>query len=208
LHGLDRVLDTYRKLRYSLRPRFELEVLLQELAFLRDHVHPRDLVAQLRELKQQVLAGVGESRAPAAPDAAATAAQSATPSGADAEPGGAATEPTARALDAESVGAVSSILEERKPTLAAALKKAEEWVEEPAGTIRISFGDSFAARTVRQEAKTVAEAAEQALGRSVSVSVADRADGVDTQDSPQQGNTEDETVQMVRDVFRGQIVEE
>ena len=186
LHGLDRVLETYRKLRYSLRPRFELEVLLQELAFLRDHVHPRDLVAQLRELKQQVLAGGGELRAP---DAAAP-------------------KPTARALDAESVGAVSSILEERKPTLAAALKKAEEWVEEPPGTIRISFGDSFAARTVRQEAKTVAEAAEQALGRSVSVSVAAKANGTETQESTEQRNTEDETVQMVRDVFRGQIVEE
>jgi enoyl-CoA hydratase/carnithine racemase len=117
-------------------------------------------------------------------------------------------EPTARALDAESVGAVSSILEERKPTLAAALKKAEEWVEEPPGTIRISFGDSFAARTVRQEAKTVAEAAEQALGRSVSVAVTDREDSEEAPDGSQQSGAEDETVQMVRDVFRGQIVEE
>ncbi len=208
LHGLDTVLEVYRKLRYTLRQRFELEVLLQELAFLKEYVQPRDLVAQLQDLSRRVsqAAPNPSQGASPGPDAGSTATQAPTSTESAPEAG------TVYALDDERAAAVSAILEARKPTLAATLKKAEQLVEEPAGTIRISFADRFAAVTVRQESPLVAEALEQALGRAVSVSVLDHSEEKENAE-PDAGNHEnwesaDETVQMVREVFRGQIVEE
>ncbi|MFP4484822.1 MAG: DNA polymerase III subunit gamma/tau [Spirochaetaceae bacterium] len=227
LHGLDRILEAYRKLRYTLRPRFELEVLLQELAFLRDHVHPRDLVAELRELSRAVASGEsaggrrpgvgrkGAAAAGATPGGAGSAAGAAgTPAASEPADAGsaAAAAPTGaaapRALDDAAIATVSTILEERKPTLAATLKKADRWQEEPAGTLRISFADRFAANTVRQELALVAEAAEQALGRGVSIKVTDHATESAGGEGEDVSETRDETVEMVREVFRGRVVEE
>ncbi|MFW5729939.1 MAG: hypothetical protein ACOCYG_09800, partial [Spirochaetota bacterium] len=113
-----------------------------------------------------------------------------------------------RALDDAAIATVSTILEERKPTLAATLKKADRWQEEPAGTLWISFADRFAANTVRQELALVAEAAEQALGRGVSIKVTDHATESAGGEGEDVSETRDETVEMVREVFRGRIVEE
>ncbi len=233
LHGLDRILDAYRRLRYTLRQRFELEVLLQELAFLREHVHPRDLVAELRELSHAVAAGEiagganAHSRSAGGSGAAeaASAASARTPAGESGAQSQTSADESraestvreeqgatqARALDDEAIAAVSTILEERKPTLAATLKKADQWREEPAGTLRISFADRFAANTVRQEHALVAEAAEQALGRAVAVKVTDHSGGGGNGGESETGADspgQDETVEMVREVFRGRIVEE
>jgi hypothetical protein len=209
------------------------------LAFLKDHLDPRDLVAQIQDLSRRVTEAAPIAGAPAVTEGGGAGGADATTgtgtagphsgvptrtdgaahtAGPGGEAGGDDTAGSGRhagqahALDEERVAAVSAILEERKPTLAAALKKAEQLVEEPAGTIRIRFADRFAAVTVRQESTLVSEALEQALGRSVAVSILDHSGENENPESEtadhENWESQDETVQMVRDVFRGQIVEE
>lgn len=59
-HGLELTLELYRRMRYSLNERFELELLLSRLASLSDYISHEEILRRLEELRSL---GAGESRA-------------------------------------------------------------------------------------------------------------------------------------------------
>ncbi|MBI9107162.1 MAG: DNA polymerase III subunit gamma/tau [Spirochaetales bacterium] len=70
--GLEIIFKFYREVRYSINPRFELELCLSLLADLRAWLSPADIVDQLEELKRSIASG--QLSLPAAPPAGAAAA--------------------------------------------------------------------------------------------------------------------------------------
>ena len=79
--ALELLLDLHRGLKFSANPRFDLELVLCQLAGLGDLIPPEELLASLRSLKAAVLAESGASVA-AADSGAAAATGPQTPPGA------------------------------------------------------------------------------------------------------------------------------
>jgi len=54
LHGQDLIFTLYREIRYSLNERFELELLLNRLVLLRDHLSNRQILGRVERLKEDL----------------------------------------------------------------------------------------------------------------------------------------------------------
>ena len=66
--ALNWLLELYRRLRYSLNQRFELELILGRLALLEDYISPASLLRQLREMKS-ALGAIGVALTESSQDA-------------------------------------------------------------------------------------------------------------------------------------------
>ena len=57
MHGVDTLLESFRRLRYTVNERFELELVLSELCKLRDYIEPGQLLNRIHDLRKQVEQG-------------------------------------------------------------------------------------------------------------------------------------------------------
>jgi len=55
--ALDEILQLFRDIRYSVNPRFELELLISRLSSIRYHIDPKNLIHQLNQMKEQLTRG-------------------------------------------------------------------------------------------------------------------------------------------------------
>ena len=175
--GLQLMLDLYRNLRYSLNQRFELELTLSRLANLGNYITPADLLEQVRTLQRSV---VRESSSTQPPEQSSD-------------------EASPESLSSEIVEAVVQRIRKEKLTLGSSLEHATQWVLEGDAVI-ISFDNSYAENAVQQESDIVAAALGEVLDEEVSVKTKqDKRETVKSESDPQ--------VEMVKKVFRGEIVE-
>lgn len=225
------LLDLFRSVRYSLNQRFELEIAVSRLVGLREYLTTEEIVSELRSLKESAQSmpqtspatasgkaaeGVGEAAAAAVRDEAPREQMSsgaggpgevqaapAAPQEAPPAAHGTETEPHSFALEQEKVEEIVVKVRKQKPALGAALEKATAWeLDEEALTL--VFGDAFSARGVQQDRPFVEEIVQEALDEEVSLKVEVRnRDGSDGDSGPS-----DENVEMVKKVFRGEIVGE
>jgi hypothetical protein len=106
-------------------------------------------------------------------------------------------------LEQEKVEEIVVKVRKQKPTLGAALEKAMSW-ELDEESLTLVFGDTFSARGVQQDRLFVEEIVQEALDEEVALKVEVRnRDGSDGDNAPS-----DENVEMVKKVFRGEIVGE
>ncbi len=131
--ALELLLELHRGLRFSANPRFDLELVLCQLAGLRDLIPPAELLESLRSLKSAVLAESGASlegtrggpagtatgAGPAGESGAATGASATGASGARASPTQAARTPDAEGAVGAAQGATGA--PEAPPPSAASL---------------------------------------------------------------------------------------
>jgi DNA polymerase-3 subunit gamma/tau len=54
--GLDRLFDLYRNIKFSVNPRFEVELMLSRLSSLANYISPAAIVTQINELKDSLTA--------------------------------------------------------------------------------------------------------------------------------------------------------
>ena len=52
--ALEEVLELFREIRYSINPRFELELLLSRLSTIRYHIDPKQIMSELTRMKEQL----------------------------------------------------------------------------------------------------------------------------------------------------------
>ncbi|AFG38886.1 DNA polymerase III subunit gamma/tau [Spirochaeta africana] len=57
MHGLDLLLEAFRRLRYTVNERFELELVLGELCRLRDYIDPGQLLNRIHDLRRRAEQG-------------------------------------------------------------------------------------------------------------------------------------------------------
>ena len=105
-----------------------------------------------------------------------------------------------RRVEDEKIEEIVAALRSRKPTLATVLEHAEAW-ELGQTELSITVDSAFAVGAVEQEIQTVREVVRAALDEPVTVSVHVRGK------SPASQAQHSEQVEMVRQVFRGEVIE-
>ena len=202
--AVELLLAAQRNLKGALNERCEVELALSRLAELDRLITPAEVLERLRELQAAVgapapAAGgpppLAPARSPASAPAAparepAPAADAATGSDASGEPAVAAPQP----LDA---------LRQRRPPVASALERAES-VELRGEELRVRFakGDRYPADTVREHAAEVAAAYGLAGPGTISVQLGSGEDDPDDHEGAAAPG-----VEMIRSIFRGEIVQ-
>ena len=203
--AVELLLAAQRNLKGALNERCEVELALSRLAELDRLITPAEVLERLRELQAAVgapapatapggptpLAARSPASAPAAPAGEpAPAADAATGSDASGEPAAAARQPIAA-------------LRQRRPPVASALERAES-VELHGEELRVRFakGDRYPADTVREHAAEVAAAYGLAGPGTISVQLGSGEDAPDDHEGAAAPG-----VEMIRSIFRGEIVQ-
>jgi DNA polymerase-3 subunit gamma/tau len=187
--ALEMTVELYRHLKYSLSPRFELELLMSRLADLSSLITPAEVLEAVRKVKNggfsfQTGAANPEDNAPQAEGPE----QNASPAETDAEAG--VLERLIRAVKSE------------KLALASSLQKVDSWSLEGELLILVfKEGDKYSGEHVANEKEVLAARAGELLSRPVRIEVRFK-------EHPGGGSRKlGSQVEMVRKVFRGEIVQ-
>ena len=233
--ALELLVQLYRDLRYSLNQRFELELVISRLATVKDFLTSQEILGRIEGLRSDVLHGKLEgavrnhggrsdgygngsaespdrqtrpeaeqrpqTREPAAdqrpkPDHEQDVAHEPE---AEAAPSPNPAAPTQ--LGEELVKAIVDKLKKRKLTLASNVGKASKWLLTE-DSVELEFEAEYAANAVRQELPAVRETMQEVLDEAVELRVHVRP-------SNEGGETQrDEQVETIRQVFRGEVIDE
>ena len=223
--GLELVFQLYRDLRYSLNQRFELELLLSRLSQLTSYIDPKELLGKIATLRRELKsAGVqvvepaestdsSEGRlAAVGPSDGAEAGVAHTVSDATAE---SIEDPTveapaedgARSLTADEREAIMSVIRKKHLSLASSLDKVLSWQLKD-DSLFLICRSNFDSVNIQREQQKMLEPISAALGRSYRIKVRSGQDGAEEAEQAEGGNDVKESVEMMRRVFRGEIVSE
>lgn len=209
------VLQLYRDLRYSVNQRFDLELSVSRLVSLRTLKTPHALVREIRALTDEVR--TASVSAPAANGAAEGDAPRSTQDGG--EPGGAEEPSDEESIDFDEPPVVEGITHEQvtaivgrfrtqRISVAALLARARLW-RLADGALLIAFVDDFSAHALAPDREAVQSAAIDELGvASLKVDIETVANIPDAERDTATSATTDPAAEMVRRVFRGEIVED
>ena len=210
--AIDLLLELYRDIRYSLNQRFELELLMSRLAALPGYISTTEMLSRIEGLRRAVASGGGgaaqagyrEDRRPAEPaDTAANAEEPVSIPDADGHE-----EPvpdTDEAMKSTAIGrdTIENLIGTLRPShlaLSSALSKASAWLLE-GDVLRITFGDNYSASFVRRDLNLLTAKIRDILGIPVRIDIS-------TDSSGKKGSGgEDVSVEIVKKVFRGEIVQ-
>ncbi len=225
------LLGLYRDLRYSLNPRWELELALSRLAALGEYISPREMRKEIEAIR----AGL-KAEAPAADTAAASApagsvsrpaggqagaglqeqentevagsAAAAPPRGAHPQSAPSESTPPAAGKDngaamvlaSEQVEQIIAAVKKHKLTLASLLEKVVRW-QLADDTLELVFDTQYPAQTVKNEIAVVREAVQGVLDEPLQTAVR-----VVKLDEDEEQHQTDQRVEIVKKVFRGEII--
>lgn len=189
-HAVDILFQLFRNIRYSLNPQYELEILISKLAKLKGHISNASLVKELKVLKEQVL---GNALYDVNPDSEAGSGKQVQEGETGAKVG---SEQTVRWDE------IVSRLKKSKVALSSVLSQVTK-TSLSGNTLTILFTSAYAANSVREDIQTVAKAAEEVLGKKVSIDI----QTIKKNEEPEQQIKHDEQVEMVKKVFKGEIVQ-
>lgn len=205
----------YRDIRYSLNPRYELELFAGRLCSLTERLEASDVLKRIRELRRDLAGGEGESdedvkkktsetaglrefvaaassgNAAAAGDAAAVNPESAPSAGHESRPRPAGPEEKKTLLIAQ--------VRKTNIALAAALEKASHWNWQ-GDTLSMAFGTPYETDLVKNESEAIRRAA--LAGGLPSF----RLDARTEKRADEHGGGPGARAELVRQVFRGQVI--
>ncbi len=209
-HALELVLGLYRSIRYSVNPRFDLDLTLSKLAALRDYLTSQEILQELQELREGFTAGEAGEVEPAADSSSHHSSESGPAQTEDASAADDSLDDDAAELHAsfsgllhEKVEAMIGTIRKHNLTLATQLAKATSWSLE--GTeLRVTFSKRFEAESARGGEETLRQVAREILDTPVLVRI--QVDEADVQ-APPEGSELSSSAEAVKKVFRGEVVD-
>ena len=228
-HALEICLSLYRAIRYSLNPRFDLELALTKLSELREYLTHAEILRGMQELREGLVLGPAEDESGSAEARNAGPGNGGGPrtghaqdavapdeTAASAPPAADETDPhpdddhepyhadpsTAVGLAAADVSAIVQRIRPTRLALSTSLERATQWRLDDR-ELQIVFDSEYPANAARGEEEIIRTAAAEVLNRPVLVRVSVETDASSSGD-PEHS---DEKVEMVKRVFRGEIVE-
>ncbi len=210
--AIELLLTLYRNIRYSLNPRFELEIVLSRLSSLGDYISAGEISRRIAHVRQEIVEGKLSTRRRSPAEGSSAQRYGEDEKDEEEDPAGSdeqsddirQPEETAERLpgelESEKSEAVIAAVRKNKLTLGSNLEKALVWQLQEDELI-VSFETAYAANAVKQDAEVVSHVASGVLGRKVRLRV---------QIVRQEGSVEghqDPRVELVRKVFRGEVVE-
>ncbi len=207
--AVELLLAAQRNLKGALNERCEVELSLSRLAELDRLITPAEVLERLRELQAAV--GAPAPTADGPPRPAPPRSPAAAPS-APAAAGAAAVDDTAvddtagEDAPGDPTGQAIAVLRRRRPPVASALERAQS-IERTADGLRIAFGkgDGYSADSVRQDAAEIAAAFGLAGPGAIGVQLG--SDENDTEGKDDHAGAAAPGVEMIRSIFRGEIVQ-
>jgi len=187
--ALELLLGLYRVIRYSLNPRFDLDLTVSRLGALRDYVTPQEVLQVIQEMRESMTSGDAGRSAP-------------TPTA------GEQSDTAVREMSELNSVQVSDVLDKirhTKLTLASALEKAVEWNIGDT-ELTIVFDSEYPANAARGEEETIRTAIAETIGRPVLVRIVVRKESASDEEIAAEA-THDSQAEMVKRVFRGEIVD-
>ena len=208
----------YRDIRYSLNPRYELELFAGRLCSLTERLEASDVLKRIRELRRDLAGGEGESdedvkkktsetaglrefvaatssgNAAAAGDAAAVNPESAPSAEHESRP-----RPAGPAGPEEKKTLLIAQVRKTNIALAAALEKASHWNWQ-GDTLSMAFGTPYETDLVKNESEAIRRAA--LAGGLPSF----RLDARTEKRADEHGGGPGARAELVRQVFRGQVI--
>lgn len=199
--ALELLLELHRNLRFSVNPRFDLELVLCQLAGLKDLIQPAEVLQALQSLKAALAGDPAEAGASAASDA-----QGQEPNSGSPEAGmGDVEEESGSEGRAASSGLQKLIdaVRREKLALAASLQKAESW-HLTQGELRLAYlqKDRYSGEHVIKEKEVVLRHASavfgpEAVARLQVTFIGSGGSGAVSRN---------EQAEMVKKIFRGEVV--
>jgi len=186
--ALELLLGLYRVIRYSLNPRFDLDLTMSRLASLRDYVTPQEILREIEEIRESMSNGGSRD--------------------ATSRPEGRQQETKVRRMSELGTEEVHEILEKirhGKLTLATALEKAVEW-NLGETELTIVFDGEYAANAARGDEEMIRTVVADVIGRPLLVRIVVRTQGQEDEETSAQTEGESQA-EMVKRVFRGEIVD-
>ena len=198
----------YRDIRYSLNPRYELELFAGRLCSLTERLEASDVLKRIRELRRDLAGGEGESDEDVKKKTSETAglrefieaASAGNAAGAPMSAPAAGHESRPRPAGAEEKKTLL-IAQVRKTNiaLAAALEKASHWNWQ-GDTLSMAFGTPYETDLVKNESEAIRRAALAAGLPSF------RLDARTEKRADEHGGGPGARAELVRQVFRGQVI--
>ena len=189
-------LGLYRDLRYTVNPRFDVELAIARMAAIVRRVEPDDLVRRVEALSDRIVAAAATGRSDPIdgedPEALVDSTGDSEPFPAD-----------SRTLPADQLEAILQAFRRDRAALAALLAVATNW-RLRGTTLSFGFSDAFAGAKVEPERDLIAGVARDVLGiPDLSVKIETYADTP----PPDDPEPPDDAVARVVRVFRGKVVE-
>jgi DNA polymerase-3 subunit gamma/tau len=201
--ALELLLELYRSVRYSLNQRFEVELAVARLSSLSSFMTSRELLERVKELRREIASAPPPAAAANVPEAAGAGAAPAPGTVGERAADTASPSPseTREPLDAGTAERIVGEVRDHKPTLASNLEKAVRW-EIGGGSIRVLFENQYPATAIEQERDYVRSVCEEITDEEIALDVV-----VVESRGAQEQNSRDERVELVKHVFRGEVVE-
>ncbi|MFO7850670.1 MAG: DNA polymerase III subunit gamma/tau [Spirochaetia bacterium] len=231
-YALDRLFELFRNLRFSLNQRFETELVLSDLTHLSKRISPSALVDRIDGLKHELLSGKlgyssgGESPATGGQEESDTHQGSNIPSErtepetaeeptdgpkdpSSKDPGPrdpghrdpSSKDPGPRDLSPEEIKQLVEGLKS-KPSLASAVQRAEKWRLD-GESLMITCDSSYSTNKIREELSTLNSLITGTVGKKLDIHVLTSGEN----EEEMKDQDVDEQADLVKKVFRGQIVE-
>ncbi len=214
--AIELLLELHRNLRFSLQQRFDLELVMCQLASLQDLIDPAELLKTIRAVKTDLFSAPSSAAVSSRGAAAVAATPHVAASHSDAATGDAGTDDTAtpRAAPGEAEGGIGKktgnfgdlieSVRREKLALSTLLEKCESWKIED-GELKLEFSDQdrFSAEQVSKERDTLVKHASRVFAdqevRRLRVEVL----GSEQSSS----STVNEQAEVVKKIFRGEIID-
>ena len=224
--ALEEVIELFRDIRYSINPRFELELLLSRLSTICYHIDTKQLMGELSRMKEMLKQSPvepgytgekkknlkkPESLLSKALDAKIQEKNSAQPRTkeinensepiVDEKPEKNHSETPLPDLSPEELKKkILLVVRKKSLSIAAGLEKAEKWIRDE-GNITLVFNSPFASNLVEKEFRKIESIIENNLGWKIHFSK-----DIKKTVSEEKDDTIEEQVELVRSVFRGTIL--
>jgi DNA polymerase-3 subunit gamma/tau len=207
--AIELLLELHRNLRFSLQQRFDLELVMCQLASLQDLIDPAELLIAIRAVKTDLFSSPSSTTVPgvAAPKVAAPKAAVPGVAPASVAKSGAAAAGEAKEDSGKKAGSFGDLIEavrREKLALSTLLEKCDSW-QIADGELRLDFAaqDRFSAEQVSKERDMLIKHASQVFSdqevRRLRVEVLGGEQG--------SSSTVNEQAEIVKKIFRGQIID-
>ncbi len=193
--ALELIFSFYRDVRYSINPRFELELVLAQLSDLAAWISPAEVYDRLEKLKQNIAAGEFEEKAEDENENPFVT-ESVQPEIHHSETG----------LTSEQRDAVLNAIRKKKLTLAASIDQAVGW-RQSGDSISFSFDNGYTASVVKNDRNIIQDALTDITGKKFIIEVEVVQTGKTREIDEGQHNL-NKQVDAVKKVFRGEIVQD
>ncbi len=176
---LEILLELHRNLKYSINRNFELELALSRISSMADYITPSEILKEIKKIKQDMI-----SNSFTVHDEQETA-------------------PEEKTEDSISSGQIADIIDtvrKYKLSLSSALEKAVSW-KLKGSLLELVFDSTYSANFVKTDILAVKETIRELLQKQVEIIVS-------VSESESRGNNVgiDDSVEIVKRVFRGEVV--